>query len=42
VSTLADEIGNDPVLLALLNGLEVRVNNSARRKPQPISIATIA
>ena len=42
VSALADQIGNHAVLVALLDRLEAQANSSARGRPQPINIATIA
>jgi hypothetical protein len=42
MSSLADQVGYDPVCFALLNDSRRNANNSARRRPQPINIAIIA
>lgn len=42
VSAFAHQVGNDPVILALLNRLGVSESSSPRRSPQPISAASMA
>jgi hypothetical protein len=42
MTVLADEIGDDPMLFPLLDRLQSQRSSSRRRKPQPMSMASIA